>query len=153
MIKKLLIGLLMLTFISACKTKAKVTKPSSEYYYDGNAKFYAGQDLIAAIDKAKLVGKPLLVEFEAEWCLPCKIMSEEVFTDPQVAKLMNEDFLNYKVDIEEGSGPNMKFLYNVEIMPTFIVMDFAGKEVIRNNGSLIQTEMISFLDEALIRWN
>lgn len=150
--KQVLYGFFIFTLCIGCKTKAEVPKVSSDYFYDGSVRFYKAMDLTAAIEKAEEINKPLLVEFEAEWCLPCKVMSEEVFTDRNVATLMNNGFLNYKLDIEKGSGANMKFLYGVEIMPTFIVLDFNGREVIRNNGSLIQTEMISFLDEALLRW-
>jgi len=150
--RSLFVALLVLALISACKTKTIVERPIDEYYFDGRTKFFKAIDLTAAIEKAEVLGKPLMVEFEADWCLPCKIMSEEVFTDSQVSTILNRDFLNYKLDVEKGSGPNMKFLYGVDILPTFIVMDSHGIEVLRNNGSLIQTEMISYLNEALVLW-
>ena len=91
----LFIILLIGVSVSSCKTKQPVAvQPASDTYMDGKIVFQIADDLITALEIAEEKGKPLFVEFEADWCLPCKIMSEEVFTHQETADLFNENFVN-----------------------------------------------------------
>ena len=91
---------------SSCKAPKELVKPlEKDTYLDGQMVFIKAEDLTAALDKAMEKNKPLFIEFEADWCLPCKMMSEEVFTHKETADYFNENFVNYKVDVEEGTGP------------------------------------------------
>jgi len=44
--------------------------------------------------------KKVMVFLEAEWCVVCKRMHKEVFTDNEVFSLINRDFFAVKMDIE-----------------------------------------------------
>ena len=148
-----LIFILGITVISACRTKEKaVVQESSTSYLDGKMIFSKAVDLFEALEIAQEKNKPLFVEFEADWCLPCKIMSEEVFTHQETADFFNKNFVNYKVDVENLSGANMKMLYGVNILPTLIFMDHDGNELSRNDGSLMHKSLINLANEALSQW-
>ena len=150
----LFILLLGLVFVSSCKPKERVAvqEEESNTYFDGKIEFINSEDLITALEYAEEEGKPLFVEFEAEWCLPCQVMSTEVFTHQETADFFNENFINYKVDVEEQSGANMKMLYGVNIIPTLIFMDHKGKSLSRNDGSLMHKSLVNLGNEALSRW-
>ena len=106
---------------SSCKAPKELVKPlEKDTYLDGQMVFIKAEDLTAALDKAMEKNKPLFIEFEADWCLPCKMMSEEVFTHKETADYFNENFVNYKVDVEEGTGPNLKMLFGVNILPCLL---------------------------------
>jgi len=150
-------GLLLIVFFGAitfsCKTKqVAVAEPEPDTYYDGEMLFQVADDLITALEIAEEKGKPLFVEFEAEWCLPCKIMSEEVFTHQETAEVFNKNFINYKVDIETQSGANMKMLYGVNILPTLLILDHNGKSLARNDGSLMHKSLVNLANEAISNW-
>ena len=55
----------------------------------------------AAFEEAETTGKPILLSIGYTACHWCHVMNEESFGDPDVATLMNENFINIKVDREE----------------------------------------------------
>ncbi|WOC16077.1 thioredoxin domain-containing protein [Pseudochrobactrum sp. MP213Fo] len=55
----------------------------------------------AALDLALLYDKPILLSIGYSACHWCHVMAHECFEDEEVAKLMNENFINIKVDREE----------------------------------------------------
>lgn len=146
--------LLLVVFTMSCKTKTEVVRPVKEKdtYLDGKMVFVKAIDLTAAMEIAEKKDKPLFIEFEADWCLPCQIMSEEVFTHQETADFFNDNFVSYKVDIEEGSGPNLKMLYGVNILPTLIFIDDKGRTLVRNDGSLMHSSLVTLANEALSKW-
>jgi uncharacterized protein YyaL (SSP411 family) len=54
-----------------------------------------------ALDEAQTIGKPILLSIGFTACHWCHVMNHESFEDPEAAALMNELFVNIKVDREE----------------------------------------------------
>jgi len=54
-----------------------------------------------AFETAKKENKPIFLSIGYSTCHWCHVMAHESFEDPDVAKLMNETFINIKVDREE----------------------------------------------------
>jgi len=143
--------ILLFVLTMSCNTQKEVVKPVKEKltYLDGKMIFLKAPDLTTAMEYAEKKNKPLFIEFEADWCLPCQIMSEEVFTNQETADFFNDNFVNYKVDIETGSGPNLKMLYGVNILPTLIFIDYNGRTLSRNDGSLMHNSLMNLANGAL----
>jgi uncharacterized protein len=55
----------------------------------------------AAFEKAKREDKPVLVSIGYSACHWCHVMEHESFEDEATARVMNEHFVNIKVDMEE----------------------------------------------------
>lgn len=62
-----------------------------------------------ALDKAKQENKPILLSIGYAACHWCHVMEHESFEDEETAKLMNELFVNIKVDREER--PDLDKIY------------------------------------------
>jgi uncharacterized protein YyaL (SSP411 family) len=62
-----------------------------------------------ALERARAENKPILLSIGYSACHWCHVMAHESFEDPGIAKLMNEYFINIKVDREER--PDLDQLY------------------------------------------
>ena len=58
------------------------------------------EELSAAIERAEEAGKPVLVDFGAEWCTPCKEMEIQVFAKEEVEKELGH-FELIKIDVTD----------------------------------------------------
>jgi uncharacterized protein YyaL (SSP411 family) len=62
-----------------------------------------------ALNKAKKEDKPILVSIGYSACHWCHVMERESFEDEATAKIMNENFINIKIDREER--PDLDHIY------------------------------------------
>ena len=62
-----------------------------------------------ALEKAKREDKPIFLSIGYATCHWCHVMARECFEDPEIAALMNEHFVNIKVDREER--PDLDEIY------------------------------------------
>ena len=65
---------------------------------------------------AKAENKPILISIGYSACHWCHVMEHESFEDSEVAKIMNENFINIKVDREERSDVDMLYMQAVQLM-------------------------------------
>jgi len=68
----------------------------------------------AALDAAKQADKPILLSVGYAACHWCHVMAHESFENPDTAALMNERFINIKVDREER--PDLDAIYQHALM-------------------------------------
>ncbi|MEM9030153.1 MAG: thioredoxin [Pseudomonadota bacterium] len=76
--------------------------------------------------------KPVLVDFFAEWCGPCKAMAPAL---EQVADDMAASVTIAKIDVD--ANPNVTSRYQIQAMPTLIMFK-DGEVVGRHTGALVQ---------------
>ncbi len=88
----------------------------------------------AILAKAKADKKIVFLDAYASWCGPCKMMSKQTFMDQEVGKYYNTSFVNAKIDMEKGEGPELASRYKVEAYPTLLFVDGDGKVVHRALG-------------------
>ena len=69
-----------------------------------------------AFVKAKQENKLVLISIGYSACHWCHVMEHESFEDAEVAKLMNEHFINIKVDREERTDVDMLYMQAVQLM-------------------------------------
>lgn len=94
-------------------------------------------------------GKPIFVDAYTTWCGPCKWMDANTFKDPEVAKFMNTNYVNLKLDMESGDGIEFAKKYKVQGYPTFLYIDAAGKVLHQGIGVFTASKFLALGAQAL----
>src|SRR5262249_39802901 len=69
-----------------------------------------------AFDRARLEDKPILLSIGYAACHWCHVMEDESFEDEAIAQLMNDNFINIKVDREERPDLDAIYMNAVQMM-------------------------------------
>ena len=88
-----------------------------------------------ALQQAAKEEKLIFVDAYAKWCGPCKRMAKDVFTQQSVGDYYNENFINMKIDMEEGMGLTFRQDYPVRAFPTLMFIDEKGEIVRKQVGA------------------
>ncbi len=84
--------------------------------------------------EAKQQHKDIYMDCYTDWCIWCKTMDKETFTDKSVAEMMNKNFVCAKIDMEKGTGMTLAMKYGVSGFPTFLVFNPDGVFLYRSVG-------------------
>ncbi len=119
---------------------------SARVQADDEIRFYTGT-WTEALKEAQKQNKPLFVDAYATWCGPCKYMDKNVFTDEAVAKLYNEKFVSYKLDVDQET--ETASYYEIRAMPTYLFIDAEGEVIYRMTGAMGAEEFVQLAESAL----
>jgi thiol:disulfide interchange protein DsbD len=104
-----------------------------ETAFDAGVRTFWRRDEARALAEARASGRWLLVDFMADWCVPCLLLDREVFGDPEVRARLEPDFVPLRVDVTEETMANRAQMerYGVVRLPAVLVLDAHGREVDR----------------------
>jgi len=99
---------------------------------------------------AKKENKPVFVKVYADWCLPCKHMEQTVFTFDKIVDYYNNNFINYKIDVESIEGSKFKHKYNVSAIPDLLFFDINGQLTHRDAGQKNMQELLAMAQNVIV---
>ena len=103
---------------------ANETSPYLLQHKDNPVDWYPwGEEALAL---AKEQDKPILVSIGYSACHWCHVMEHESFENPEIATLMNELFVNIKVDREERPDIDSLYMSAVQAMEAILAKHAAG---------------------------
>jgi thiol:disulfide interchange protein DsbD len=98
---------------------------------------------------AEISGKGVIIDFYADWCIPCKELDAATFSDPKVIELSKE-FETYKANMTKSLSPEVEALreqYNIIGVPTVLILNSKGEEKERITGFVNAEEFYKIISE------
>jgi thiol-disulfide isomerase/thioredoxin len=111
--------------------------------------FNEGKTFQQILDQAKAEGKPVFIDCYTSWCGPCKQMATKVFPQKEAGDYFNSKFVCWKVDMEQGEGPELAKKYDVAAYPTFLIVNNDGSLRASQVGSAPLDKFIKTIDSLL----
>lgn len=83
------------------------------------------------IQEAQVQHKPVLIDFYADWCIPCKELDKLTFSDSNIINI-SKKFVMLKVDLTTTNNPvyeRLRSKYKIKGVPTLVILKPDGGEV------------------------
>lgn len=101
------------------------------------------------LDEARRSGKSIMVSFSADWCLPCKQLESSLYSDNEVADLVNSNFQPVKINVDLPLVESWNDSYNIDYLPTILFTDSSGIEFERINKVPSRDEFLDILKRVI----
>ena len=144
----LFVSLLVLTFIISCSQK----KLQSNLQPAGHEIKWI-TDLDSALTLAANTNKPIMIDFMADWCPPCKRMEDSTFSDKRVIDKA-KSFITVRIDVDKNQDIANKYNSNANKyggigIPNMLFLDKNQKTIKHPIGFLDPENMIAYMDSVL----
>ncbi len=146
--KKIIFSLFLLSIILSFGCNRSKQKATETVQKDG-VSFMKSNTLQAILDRAEKENKLVFLDLYTDWCMPCKMMDEDVYPDKKLGDFMNANFISYKSNAEKGNGVTLAVVFNVRYYPTLLFLDAKGHELERKEGAMFYTEIKEMANRAL----
>ncbi len=106
----------------------------------------------AAFAKARAEGKGVMIDFAADWCVPCTEL-ELTFADEIVFPALLDNFVPLKIDVSQGTDDDDEFLgrYGTGPLPSVVFLAADGTEIGRVSQYLAAGEFMAIVRPAIAR--
>ncbi len=109
-------------------------------------KFIRNMNWGQVLSEAKMTGKFVFIDCYATWCVPCKKMDSEVFSQGELGDFVNEKYVAVKIQMDSTKDDTegirrwyeeanyIQKVYKVASIPTYLFIDPNGKLVHKATG-------------------
>jgi thiol:disulfide interchange protein DsbD len=101
----------------------------------------------AGVAAARAAHKPALIDFFADWCIPCKELDIKTFARPELAAELQR-FQLVKMDFSSDEDPvvnETRARYHADTLPTVVLLDSAGRVAHKIDHFVTADELLPLL--------
>ena len=132
------ISTLVALVLCACSIPSTITRAQTR-----STSITWNRSFSSGLKEAQKTGKPVLLDFTASWCPPCREMEREVWPDSQVV-VSSERFVCVSIDVDMNEGIAMK--YGAQSIPLIVLADPWGNVIGRHAGYLDARSVAKWMD-------
>jgi thiol:disulfide interchange protein DsbD len=129
---------LLLTTAANCTTQKNESKVN--WLYDWNE----------ALSKAQNEGKPIMIDFYADWCTPCKRLDSDTYSDEELGAFLNDNFVSLKSNVDKSDL--YKNYPDIQYLPTIVFTSPEGIEIERMVGYRTPDRFYQDVQAILSQW-
>ncbi|MBI4465073.1 MAG: thioredoxin family protein [Acidobacteria bacterium] len=105
---------------------------------------YWFKDLKQASEAAQRADLPMFIDFWADWCVACKIMDADVYTDSRVIEAFQSKIVGVRVHFDMQQELARK--YNVPALPFLVFTNSYGTPLLYHRGFLAAEDLSKVAD-------
>ncbi len=108
------------------------------------------------LSQAKTAGQPVIMDFFADWCIPCHELERFTFSDPKIQQALAR-FSRLKVDMTHPGSDDAQALiekFDIQGVPTILLLDAQSVELkdARISGFIEAKEMLGILRDRRLKF-
>jgi len=98
-----------------------------------------------AVSVSKIEGKPIFLEFRADWCHNCRNMDKTTFKDKGVLSELGR-FIALQIDVDSLEGRRLAKQFNVRSVPAMFGINSEGNIKLKKIGYQSAKDLIQSLE-------
>jgi thiol:disulfide interchange protein len=126
----LLSGTICLLILAGLLSSGEPAKGNRPAIYDTKAD--GKEQVAAALKQAQKENKRVLLKFGANWCGWCHLLSRLFHDDPEIAKMLKDNYVLVLIDVDKGHNEDVVKQYGNPTqhgLPVLVVLDKEGKQL------------------------
>lgn len=128
---KYLLTLTLLLALVACGEPVENQNEEGTSAESGAGSDWIHDDLDTALALSAETGKPVFIDLYADWCGPCRMLSDDYFSRADYQEELSQCIL-LKINVD--NNPDLAQRYRAQSIPTLIIADAEGNEIDRITG-------------------
>ncbi len=136
----LLLVVLALLLITAANCTTQKAESKVNWLYDWNE----------ALSKAQNEDKPIMIDFYADWCNPCKRLDSDTYSDEALGAFLNDNFVSLKSNVDKSDL--YKNYPDIQYLPTIVFTSPEGIEIERMVGYRTPDQFYQDVQAILSQW-
>ena len=134
-----------LSFLSSPNQTRAFNRVSNEQENTGTAhRITTKAEFDQALSQAQAAQKIMILDFYADWCIACKILDKEVFSDSEVASAL-QDFVFVQLDMTSNSSEQLALLDEFNLFGPPGVLFFKDKKALEGEELIGEFNKATFL--------